>query len=71
MDNIFSAFRLKKTTVANLQRLKRAFEVTYSQPLSNDFFMEKLMGCVKGQDKAVWEAYCEFTEVEEKHKSKQ
>lgn len=71
MDNIFSAFRLKKTTVANLQRLKRSFELTHAQPLSNDYFMEKMMACVKEQDKAVWETYCELTEVEEKHKVKE
>ena len=70
MDNLFSAFRLKKTTVVNLQRLKRAFELTHSQPLSNDFFMEKMIECIREHDKEVWETYCELTEVEEKHSSK-
>lgn len=71
MDNLFSAFRLKKTTVGNLQRLKRAFELTYSQPLSNDYFMEKMIECISEHNKAVWETYCELTEVEEKHKAQE
>ena len=71
MDKIFSAFRLKKTTVGNLQRLKRAWELTHAQPLSNDFFMEKVMECVKDQDKAVWETYLELSAFEETHKAKE
>ena len=71
MENLFSAFRLKKVTVDKLQRLKRAFELTHAQPLSNDYFIEKVIACVKEQDRAVWETYCEISELEEKHKPKQ
>lgn len=66
MGNIFSAFRLKKTTVEQLQTLKRAFELTKSQPLSNDFFIEKVMLCVKEQEPKVWETYTELREIEER-----
>ena len=71
MGELFSAFRLKKATLEKLKRLKRAFELKYAQPLSNDFFIEKVIACVQEQDKAVWETYCELTELEEKHKPNQ
>lgn len=65
MGNIFSAFRLKKPTVERLQTLKRAFELTYVQPLSNDYFIEKMMACVMEQDNKVWRTYLELTAVQE------
>lgn len=65
MGNIFSAFRLKKTTVENLQMLKRAFELTYVQPLSNDYFIEKLMECVKENNTKVWHTYTDLLSVKE------
>lgn len=63
MGNIFSAFRLKKTTVEELQTLKRAFELSYAQPLSNDFFMEKVMACVIEQDTRVRRTFFELKDV--------
>ena len=65
MDNIFSAFRLKKTSVEKLQMLKRAFELTTLQPLSNDYFIEKLMECVKENNTKVWHTYTELLSVKE------
>ncbi len=70
MGNIFSAFRLKKTTANKLQTLKRAFEITKAQPLSNDFFIEKIMDCVKSKEKQVWKTYTELLEVEERASAK-
>lgn len=66
MGSIFSAFRMKKTTVEKLQTLKRAFELTKSKPLSNDYFVEKVMDCVKEQEPKVWDTYSELREVEER-----
>ena len=66
MGSIFSAFRLKKTTVDKLQTLKRAFELTKSQPLSNDYYIEKVMSCVKEQEPRVWETYTELRDLEER-----
>lgn len=66
MGNIFSAFRLKKPTVEHLQTLKRAFELTYVQPLSNDYFIEKMMACVMEQDEKVWRTYLELMAVQER-----
>lgn len=66
MNSIFSAFRAKKTTVDKLQTLKRAFELTYVQPLSNDYFIEKMMACVMEQDKKVWRTYLELMAVQER-----
>ena len=71
MGSIFSAFRLKKTTVDDLQTLKRAFEITHAQPLSNDYFIAKLMECVKEKDKAVWDTYSELVDVEKRHQIKE
>ena len=66
MGSIFSAFRLKKTTVDKLQTLKRAFELTKSQPLSNDYFVEMVMDCVKEQEPKVWETYNELRDLEDR-----
>lgn len=65
MSTIFSAFRLKKPTIKRLQKLKLAFELTYPQPLSNDFFMEKLMGFVEEHDKKVWQNFTNLLAMQE------
>ena len=65
MGTIFSAFRLKKPTIKRLQKLKLAFELTYKQPLSNDFYMEKLMGFVEEHDKKVWKNFTDLLAMEE------
>ena len=65
MGNIFSAFRLKKPTVERLQMLKRAFELTYVQPLSNDYFMEKLIECIKVNNPKVWSTYTALLAIKE------
>lgn len=65
MGSVFSAFRLKKPTIKRLQKLKLAFELTYSQPLSNDFFMEKMMGLVQEHDTKVWKHFTELLAMTE------
>ena len=65
MDNIFSAFRLKKTSVEKLQILKRAFELTTLQHLSNDYFIEKLMDSIKEYNPKVWDTYSALLSVKE------
>lgn len=65
MDNIFSAFRLKKTTLEKLKLLKRAYELTLVQPLSNDFFMEKLIECIKVNNPKVWSTFTALLAIKE------
>ncbi len=65
MGTFFSAFRLKKTTVEQLQMLKRAFELTNVQPLSNDYFIEMLMDYVQKQNEKVWKTYIELMAIKE------
>ena len=65
MGTIFSAFRLKKPTIKRLQKLKLAFELTYSQPLSNDYFMEIMIGFVEKHDKKVWQNFTDLLAMEE------
>ena len=65
MGNIFSALRLKKPTVEHLQTLKRAFELTYVQPLSNDYFIEKLIDGIKENNPKVWDTYSALLSIKE------
>ena len=53
-DNGFGAYRLKKDTIDMLKNLKRAFELSGAQSLTNDDFIRKLIGCVQNSDSSIW-----------------
>lgn len=67
-ENIYSAFRLKKETVKFLHDMKRAFEVSYDRPMTNDEFIRKAFASVEEGDPAVHEVYCKITLTDEELK---
>ena len=56
----YGNYRLRKSTIEFLQRMKKAFELSYGKDFTNDDFIHQMAASVEDGDVAVWEIYCEL-----------
>ena len=61
-DYGFRSLRLKKETLDRLRELKVAFEASRLESMTNDVFIDNLIGVVRGGAPEVWEAYMKIQE---------
>lgn len=66
----FGSYRLKKSTITFLHRMKKAFELAYQKDFTNDEFIKQMGAAVEDGDVAVWEFYTAIEEMEEKLNAK-
>lgn len=59
----FGNYRLKKSTLEYLRRMKKAFELSYGVDLTNDDFIHKMAASVEEDDVAVWDIFCELDQT--------
>ena len=61
-DYGFRSLRLKKETLDRLRELKVAFEASRLESMTNDVFIDNLIGVVRSGASEVWEAYMKIQE---------
>lgn len=62
----YGAYKLKKSTIEFLRRMKMAFELSYEKEFTNDEFVKQMAASVEDGDVAVWEIYCELDQTMER-----
>lgn len=61
-DYGFRSLRLKKEALDRLRELKVAFEASRLESMTNDVFIDNLIGVVRSGAPEVWEAYMKIQE---------
>ena len=61
-DYGFRSLRLKKEMLDRLRELKVAFEASRLESMTNDVFIDNLIGVVRSGAPEVWEAYMKIQE---------
>lgn len=59
----FGNYRLKKSTLEFLRRMKMAFELSYEKEFTNDEFVRQMAASVEDGDVAVWDIFCELDQT--------
>lgn len=66
MAKEYGAYKLEKSTIEFLRRMKMAFELSYEKEFTNDEFIRQMAASVEDGDLAVWEIYCELDQTMER-----
>lgn len=56
----YGNYRLRKSTIEFLRRMKMAFELSYEKDFTNDEFIKQMAASVEDGDVGVWEIFCEL-----------
>ena len=66
----YGSYRLKKSTIEYLRRMKMAFELSYAKDFTNDDFIKQMAASVEDGDVAVWEIFCDLSQTMDRLEAK-